>query len=144
MDLFFNMNGKIGRKSFWIGVLCVLLVGIVVSILLGVVLAAIGAGPGPAALLVGLALLYPVIAIMAKRLRDRGRANVGLWVALYLVPGQVVNLFQSAGIGFRDVVFDGVTIAQPTLLGVIVSFAALVAFLVAFVDLGLMKGKGGV
>lgn len=138
MDLLLSMDGRIGRKPFWIGMIVLLLISVALGLLLGPLLQGAGRFLG---FLIGLVFLYPAIALMLKRLRDRERANPLLWVALYILPGQIVSLFQAFGIGFSPVTLgDSVTMA-PTLLGMIASFAAIIAFLCALIDLGFLAGK---
>lgn len=141
MDLFFSTEGRITRKPFWIGTLVVLMSGVAMSAVMMTIAITSGGNVSWAGVLIGLVLLYPMIALVTKRLRDRGRANLPLWVALYLVPGQLVNLMQLLDIGFDTIVIDGIAIAQPTLLGMIASLGALVVFIVALVDLGCLAGR---
>jgi uncharacterized membrane protein YhaH (DUF805 family) len=136
MDLFLSTQGRIGRGAFWGGMIGLIVVGMVAALVTG--------AQGFVGVIISLVLLYPVVALVLKRLRDRGRANPGIWAAIYLVPGQLVNLMQATGIGFSPMQVEGVTMMQPDFLGMIVTFAALIAFLCALVDLGFLAGRNRV
>lgn len=141
MNLLFGTAGKIGRGRFWIGFLILVAVGFLVSLLVtGIVLVLGGVGQwiGLGLLLL---LLYPAIVLSLKRLRDRGRANPGAWLFVYFAPGVLVNFAQAAGIGFLKEDFGGLTVSSPTALGGSLVFLSFLAFVVAIVDLGFLKGN---
>jgi uncharacterized membrane protein YhaH (DUF805 family) len=83
--LFTSFEGRIPRKSFWIGVVILVAVGIVLTIidlLAGTYSARSGIG-----LLSGiwsLASIYFSLAIYAKRWHDRGKS--GWWSLIILIP----------------------------------------------------------
>lgn len=78
--LLLSFEGRIGRRSYWTG--AVVLFGI------GIVAAVIGAGLGEGGQvlvnLVSLVLLYPSLALAAKRWHDRNKS--GWWSLIALVP----------------------------------------------------------
>lgn len=138
MALYTSFVGSITRKPFWLGLLGLFAVGIMIGILT-VPLGRLGLWVG---LLVSLALLYPALALATKRLRDRGRTNIGPWLGIYFAPGVLLNIAQALGIGFEQMTISGIEITQPTGLGLILSALAGIVALVALVDLGFLKGKG--
>ncbi|MET1412312.1 DUF805 domain-containing protein [Roseibium sp. HPY-6] len=141
MNLLFGTAGKIGRGRFWIGFLILFVVGLLVSLLVtGIALALgdIGQWIGFGILLL---LLYPAIALSLKRLRDRGRSNPGAWLFVYFAPGVLMNFAQTAGIGFVQEDFGGLTVSSPTALGGSLMALGFLAFVVAIVDLGFLRGK---
>jgi uncharacterized membrane protein YhaH (DUF805 family) len=72
--LFFSLDGRIGRRRFWLGTL----------ILLGISVA------------IAFALAYPSYAVMAKRFQDRSKPG---WLALIgLLPVYGVNLLYTFGV----------------------------------------------
>jgi uncharacterized membrane protein YhaH (DUF805 family) len=84
LDLFFNPNGRIERRAFWLG--------FAVLTTLGVVLAAartFAASDSGAALLLAVqaGLLYPLACIYGKRLHDAGRTA---WWALAAIAAPLL------------------------------------------------------
>ena len=90
--LYTSLRGRINRRRFWLhGVLSLLLVGLVAMALLEIA----GLHPDRAERLVNLLLLWPAIAISAKRWHDRDRS--GWWVLVVLIPliGQLWTLIDN-------------------------------------------------
>lgn len=84
LQLFFAFDGRIGRGTWWCwGVLALLLLGLVGFALLGIA----GLPPERAQAIVDLLLLWPTLAISAKRWHDRGKSAWWLLVALLPVVG---------------------------------------------------------
>ena len=137
IQLYSSFDGTITRKPFWLGLLGLLAVGITISI----VTLPLGQMGEWAAFLASLALLYPALALSTKRLRDRGRANLPLWLAIYFAPSVLLNVFQTLEIGFNRITMGDVSVVQPTGIGLILTFAAGILALIALVDLGFLKGK---
>lgn len=77
--LFLSFEGRIGRKSFWMGVLAMFVVNVLASIVDNIL-----GGTGVIALIVSLALIYPSIALSAKRWHDRDKS--AWWILIALVP----------------------------------------------------------
>jgi uncharacterized membrane protein YhaH (DUF805 family) len=94
-ELLFSYSGRIGIRQFWWGLFSALMttvaLAVVVGIVLGVVLFALGAGPeteqiaalGSTVLIVGYAM-FTQFALTVKRLHDSGRS--GWWCLMMLVP----------------------------------------------------------
>jgi uncharacterized membrane protein YhaH (DUF805 family) len=134
-----GFDGRIGRKQFWIGILCI----VVVSLILLFVLAAIL--PSSLASVVGmLIVLYPAAAIYAKRLQDRNKP-ITPWLWILLVPGIVYSIMSALGIGFTEMQIPG----QPPAMvpsGMIGYAATTVVSLIglwALIELGFLKGTDG-
>lgn len=133
--LFLTSQGRIGRKDFWIGFLILFVAGLVLGVipLLGFV--------------ISLALIYPNVCIVAKRLHDAGRSG---WLAavpygaglLYGVLAGVVGgaaLFTAAAGGAMT---DAGALGALGMVGVL-GFV-LVLFLLGFLLwVGLSKGDPG-
>lgn len=82
--LFTSFEGRIGRKSFWMGVLVLIGVGFV-SGLLDAMLGTVNEnGWGVIGIVAGLATIYPATALYAKRWHDRGKS--GWWTLIGLIP----------------------------------------------------------
>jgi uncharacterized membrane protein YhaH (DUF805 family) len=81
--LFTSFDGRINRQPFWIGSLVLSVASLVVSF---VVAAIFGQGMFGSLLqfIVALAILYPSVAIAAKRFHDRDKS--GWWILIVLIP----------------------------------------------------------
>ena len=77
--LFLSFEGRINRQPFWICVLVFLAVNIVVGIV-DMILGGTGVFSG----IVSLVLIYPGIAVSAKRWHDRNKS--AWWILISLVP----------------------------------------------------------
>ncbi len=74
-------RGRVSRRTFWLyGVAALLGIAALCHALLGIA----GIAPERADLLINLLLLYPGLAVSAKRWQDRNRSP--LWVLVVLVP----------------------------------------------------------
>lgn len=138
IQLYTSFDGSITRKPFWLGLLGLLAVGIAI----GIVTLPLGRLGEWVALLASLALLYPALALSTKRLRDRGRANVPFWLAIYFAPGVLLNMFQTLGIGYSRFTMGDVSVMQPTGIGLVLTFIAAIVAIMALIDLGFLKGRG--
>jgi len=86
LGLFLRLDGRIGRKAFWVG-FAALIAGFFVTDLL--------TRGASIALILAIALIYPLVAVLVKRLHDRGRS--GWWVAALAAPVAVAVVVASAG-----------------------------------------------
>ncbi|MEM6847634.1 MAG: DUF805 domain-containing protein [Pseudomonadota bacterium] len=141
MSLLFGMTGKIGRGQFWLGLFVLVLVGIVMSLLVAGLSLTLGRVGQWISFGILLLLLYPAVALSRKRLRDRGRNNLNVWLIAYLAPGMISNFAQTAGIGFVNETFGGLTVSSPTTLGTVLLASGFLAFVVAIIDLGFLRGN---
>lgn len=98
-QLFFSFEGRIGRKSFWLGMLAVIAVAIAAqAIMIGAAavsesLALVGAIVG---LVVAVAAMVGGFAVQAKRWHDLDKS--GWWLLIGLVP--VIGLYALIMNGF--------------------------------------------
>ncbi|WP_127144539.1 DUF805 domain-containing protein [Pelagibacterium montanilacus] len=138
MELFTSFHGRIGRRTFWLGMIGLVVLGIV----LGLVIAPLGLviGAGLASLLLSLLLLYPASAIITKRLADRGKPQTP-WLWIFVVPGLVLNAMQALGIGFEEMEMAGEHVIQPVGIGMVMSGIVAIVALWALIELGLLKGR---
>ena len=125
--LFLRLDGRIGRKAFWVGFL------IVVLLLAASDMLARGVG---AAMVLFLVLFYPLIAVLVKRLHDRGRS--GWWAVTVAAPLGVAFL---TGVVARIAGFGASAIERSATLAIWVSVIAIVALVV--IELGLRRGDPG-
>ena len=91
---FFAVQGRLRRRDVWVGALAL---GVAAALVVMLVLPILGGRL--TSLLVNAALLWPVIGLGAKRLRDRGR-NPLAWLALYLGPAVLLTVLQHLSLGY--------------------------------------------
>lgn len=82
--LFTSLEGRIGRQSYWMGILAIAVIS-AISSLFDVLLGTAGEyGYGPISGIVSLIMIYPLIMLYAKRWHDRGKS--GWWTLISFVP----------------------------------------------------------
>lgn len=153
MDLFTSFDGRISRKSFWLGILGIIVISIACIVILGMFFS----GPlNIISMIISLALLYPAAAISIKRLHDRNKPAMP-WIAIFFLPGLISNLMQVFQINYAvlDVsnmgemgammgaIVDGQDILVPGMLAMLVSVASLIVGIWMLVELGILKGTDG-
>lgn len=97
--LFFETDGRIGRKQFWIGTLIMVVAVIIIAILGSSLVFGGGAPSGVFSLIVFLVFAYPAYCLYIKRLHDR--ENSGLPLIIYLALTFIATLL-SLGIPTPD------------------------------------------
>lgn len=127
VGLFLRLDGRIGRRAFWVGF------GLVVAGFFVADLAARGAGP---AALLTLLLLYPLIAVLVKRLHDRGRS--GWWVVALVAP---LGVALAAALFARVAGLGETGILRAATGAIWLSMVALAVLVV--LELGLRRGDPG-
>lgn len=138
MDLYTTFHGRIGRARFTLGLLGLIMIGLLVGFAAAFAGIA-GFGGAWTSLALSLAFLYPALALIVKRLHDRGRPALP-FAAIYVAPGLLLNLMQALEIGFTPVRFGDLVAMQPSALGLAATALAFATALVAFVDLCLRRG----
>lgn len=79
--LLFSFDGRIGRKTWWLwGVAAMLGMGVLLSALLGIA----GLSEQVINVVVNLGLLWPALALSAKRWHDRDKS--AWWLLINLIP----------------------------------------------------------
>ena len=138
-EFFFSTQGRISRKSWWLGLVVVMALSVAVSGLLDpayVASATTGAAPAQPTLpitLWNLALCWPSAAMTIKRLNDRGWPEwIGYGIGFLFVLLVIANHF-----GF----FLDPDQMQP--LEKLAFAAMLLVFLWALIDNGLLEGDDG-
>lgn len=130
-NLFFSLDGRIGRARFWLGTTILALVSFAATY---AIIALVGLSQAAIAFsaAVAFALAYPSYAVMAKRFQDRGKP--GPLALVGLVPVFAVNLLYTFGI------FDSL---DPSPVAQACDIVILLIFLWFLVELGFLKGTQG-
>jgi uncharacterized membrane protein YhaH (DUF805 family) len=125
--LFTSLEGRIGRKIFWIGLAVLIGVGLPIQ-LLTIAIAGEYAG-----LTVSLALLYPGFALNVKRAHDRNR------------PAWIISLFYALIIAIVFMqIFELETVdGELTIPFAIVGSVFVLAAIALTIDLGFLRGTPG-
>ena len=169
---FTSLEGRIGRQSWWIGAIILLVVQIVVGLLIlplvGVSMmpniAAIMADPNNVdaaaiansvaasmrtaswiGVVLALIFAYPIAALGVKRRHDKDNSGLDVWIFVGLLV--LSPLLQALGLAttMAEVPMGGSTVSMPvpSLVGVIVSIIVFVYLIYLLVVLGFLKGTTG-
>ncbi len=140
-QLLFSFEGRIGRKSFWLGAVIlflILLAGFFTYLTIvgfdTVMNAPVGSRASAiVSLMISLVLFAPWLALLVKRLHDRGKP--GWWSTMFLVPEYSYQFLDAFGLtgGFGrfnmvDYVIGGIYVAVTLWL---------------LIELGFLKGVPG-
>lgn len=140
-SLLIGFDGRINRARWWLGVLCLALAAIILTLILG---ALFGVGLLATALVnlvVTAAIAWPATALMVKRLKDRDRP---LWlVAVFWVPPIITILGQLTGLAYVPMEIEGEPMMVPNTLGWIIAAISLVIGIWSLVELGVLRGTDG-
>lgn len=82
--LFTSIEGRIGRKSYWMGSIAIAVIVVIAEIIDMAVGTANQEGFGIVTAIAVLALIYPSIVLYAKRWHDRDKS--GWWTLINFVP----------------------------------------------------------
>jgi len=164
--LYLSRDGRIGRKTFWLGFLGLAVVSILLSIVimpmvgLGMMAdtsAMIAASTDPAemsrlatqamgrsswsGLLLFALFVYPASAILIKRRHDRDSAGNDVWI--YFGLSFVLLLLQVSGIGFSMVDMGGFQVPVPNLMTTLLTAVLAIIGIYLLVVCGFLKGTEG-
>ena len=142
MKLLTTFEGRISRKSFWLGLLVVIILSVVVSFAALSIVANGGFVGRLISLILSLVLLYPMAAISIKRLHDRGKPAMP-WVAIFFVPGIIFNILSLFQIGFTTMEIVGNQIQVPGTGAYIMMLIMTAVGLWMLIDLGFLRGTSG-
>ena len=82
--LLLSLEGRISRRPFWLTILAIVIVSIIARVIDAIIQSPTYYGTGIVDGILGLVLIYPVIALYAKRWHDRGKS--GWWTLIGLIP----------------------------------------------------------
>jgi len=137
-SLFTTVEGRIGRKQYWIGsillfVATMALALIVVAVSGAASLARADGGSSGAMTLVTIVILAASIPIVVKRLKDRNKSPHYAW--LLYGPAIISTIGERVG-------FTG-TPTEPNALGYWLALLSLIIGIWFFVELGFLRGTTG-
>jgi uncharacterized membrane protein YhaH (DUF805 family) len=154
-----SLEGRIGRKQFWIGAVILAVAGIILNIIVSTLFGAgianqlaVADGTVSANDIMGLVtrsawanlvcfliLVYPAAAMMIKRRHDRDNSGMDVWIYLGLTV--LLLLFQAFGIGYEMTdLGNGVLFPAPAAWFSVVSALVGIFALYLLVVLGFLKG----
>ena len=131
--LYMTTDGRIGRQSFWMGILGLFVVGLVVNLILWGLFGMLSNTTRWLSFVLQLVLAYPTYALFAKRFQDRDKPGNYGWilVGLSILYG-LLGLFGLFG--------DPMA---PNMLATIFGFAMFAIFVWFVIELGIMRGTVG-
>jgi uncharacterized membrane protein YhaH (DUF805 family) len=158
LETYLSFKGRIGRQTYWLSALSIAVAVILSQYLLSLLFGFPVILPrdnldvqGYAALFHQNALLHlmtnflsilPASAINAKRLKDRGRSP--WWVLPIFAPGIALVLLNASDGAMTPLLADsGYVYAAPTSLAEFLHWSSYATTLVAFIELGLLRGTDG-
>jgi uncharacterized membrane protein YhaH (DUF805 family) len=138
--LYLTGDGRISRKTWWIGTLVLFAASIVLYIVLGLFGLGLMSSWGP--LLVYAILFYPALNLGVKRRHDRD--NDGNDYRILMGVSALVTLLQAFGIGFSRVdLGNGFTGLMPDMWMSIVQIGVAIYGIYLLVQLGFLRGAPG-
>ena len=157
--LYTEFDGRIGRKTFWIGAIVLAIASIIVTLIvtsiMGVSMFGTAMMTGDDAdamlalstrmawinLVIYLIFCYPGYALGVKRRHDRGASGILILVSIGL--GILSLLLQGFGLIYDVVTVGETAMLTPNILGTIISAASGILGLYLLVVMGFLKGEQG-
>jgi uncharacterized membrane protein YhaH (DUF805 family) len=142
VQLFTSFEGRISRRRFWFGLLVFVAIGLGLSLLM----LPLSRGAGPmlrlAGFIVSLGLLYPLAALVVKRLHDRDMPAMP-WAYIYVSAITVFSFINTFKIGFVHRQIASVTIETPGAAAYAVLAVCMLTNLGMFIVLAFLRGTTG-
>ena len=131
--LYLTTEGRIGRQTFWIGIVGLIVASIVINIIVGALFGWISFPTRLIQFIVQLAFAYPAYALMARRFQDR--AKPATYAAVLIGINILYSLLALLGlIGAPGV---------PNMFGMLAGVVMLVVAIWIIVELGILRGTVG-
>lgn len=141
MDLITRFDGRISRKSFWLGFLGVSVLAVAFGLALLAVLPE-GAGLKTVQIIATAGVGYMVAALVVKRLHDRGKPAMPLAV-VFLGPSFLSTIMKVFLINHTAIDIAGVAVAVPGFWALIVAYVSMATSLWMVIELGFRRGTKG-
>lgn len=136
-SLFTSFEGRINRKTYWIGTLQVVAAAIVLVLIVAVVstksLVGADGGPSSVSTLITILILAACAPLVVKRLQDRNKSPHYAW----LLYGPAIVSMIGDLVGFTG------TPTEPNGLGYVLAFFNLIIGIWFFIELGFFRGTSG-
>ncbi len=131
--LYLTTDGRIGRKTFWMGIIALVIVSIVINVIVGVLFGWASFAVLLIGFIVQVALAYPGYALMGKRFQDR--AKPGIYAAIVIGISILVALFSLIGLTGAPGV--------PNAFGMLTSLIEVAIGIWIVIELGILRGTVG-
>ncbi|MCC7346922.1 MAG: DUF805 domain-containing protein [Variibacter sp.] len=131
--LYTSFDGRINRKPFWMAVLIMIAATIVISIVVALLLGTQARSFAIFSFLLQLALLYPSLALMIKRLHDRNRPDYFAYIMV--APSVLTGALMAFGLAGDPL--------APNALYYVLQIVSFAVGIWAFIDLGCLRGTVG-
>jgi len=142
VELFTSFEGRISRKSFWLGIVGVGLISLVLAFGLYPLLGSGGILLVLVQIAASAAIFYLWSAVLIKRLHDRDKAAVP-WAIVFMGPSAVMSIMSIFRIDYTAMEMAGATILVPGAIAMGVTWLSTAVSLWMIVELGFMKGTPG-
>jgi uncharacterized membrane protein YhaH (DUF805 family) len=138
VSLFTTVEGRIGRKQYWIGSVLLFVAVIVLVLIVGTVsgvgsLSRADGGSSGAMTFVTILILAASVPLVVKRLKDRNKSPHYAW--LMYGPAIISTIGEMTG-------FTG-TPTEPNALGYALALLSLIIGIWFFIELGFLRGTAG-
>ena len=151
VQLYTTTDGRICRKTWWLGVIGMVIISIVLSMVLAVPFQFISGGnmsgftQGIMELILLGIFFVPYRALTLKRLHDRNRPENLFWI--FYAPSLASAAVKILGIGgsmaTTQIFGQSVEAYTPNMIGQLVNLASMGIGIWALIELGIMKGDTG-
>ncbi len=131
--LYLTTEGRIGRQTFWIGTIALVVVSIVVNVIIGAIFGWASFAMLLVSFIVQLVLAYPAYALMAKRFQDR--AKPGIYAAAVVGINILFSLLTLIGL-------TG-TPGSYNIFGTLISLIGVAIGIWILIELGILRGTVG-
>jgi uncharacterized membrane protein YhaH (DUF805 family) len=142
MTLLFSFEGRISRRSFWLGLFLFVIAGLAISLPLGALVQPQGLASRLFLFVLSLGFCYPLAALVTKRLHDRDKPARP---RLHLFLGAVIfsSLINATRIGFVVVQARGLQVELPGPAAYAVLAGCMLVSVVILFELGFLDGTRG-
>lgn len=140
--LYTSFEGRISRKSFWLGLLGIIIASFIGIFVLGMFFWLIGRTLVYVSMAISLILLVPMAAVTVKRLHDNDKPAMP-WLLIFFGPGFISNMMRDFGIDYSVLTLGGEQVLYPGKIAMVISLIGLVTGLWALYELGIRKGTAG-
>jgi len=131
--LYMSTEGRIGRQSWWIGYVVIVVIVLVISMIVSGLFGPLSIATRLINLIITLAIAYPAYALSAKRFQDRNKS--GALAAILVGIAILLALLQLFGLTGNPV--------NPNALGIVLNLALVVVGIWFLVELGILRGTIG-